>query len=130
MNTKYFLNLVAKNAYAISGAAALPTKIYLGLSSTAPNAEGNNVTEPNGGGYKRIEITGLKEPENGVTKNQNILTFPRTSASWGNVSHYVVYDAQLGGHLLQYGELEEATTIVKNASLIFEPNTITLSVTN
>nr|DAO66522.1 MAG TPA: hypothetical protein [Caudoviricetes sp.] len=130
MNTNYFLNLVAKNVYTIANAPALPKKLYLGLSSTAPNADGENVTEPTGGNYARVELKNLGEPTNGVIKNTGTLSFPRSSSAWGQVTHYTVYDALVNGNLLQYGELEEATSIVKNANLIFEPNTITLSVAN
>ena len=46
MNTNYFLNCVAGNVLGTKTSPTLPTEYYLGLSTTAPSADGTGATEP------------------------------------------------------------------------------------
>lgn len=46
MNTTYFLNLAAGNIFQTKTTPAIPTKLYVGLSTTAPNINGTGVNEP------------------------------------------------------------------------------------
>lgn len=57
MFTNYYLNLISRNLFNISGMCSIPSKYYIGLSSTLPSPNGTNVTEPSvDAGYKRVEI--------------------------------------------------------------------------
>lgn len=67
MNTTYFLNQVMGNLFKTKETPALPSEYYIGLSSTAPNISGGNVTEPlSNSGYKRVKLENLSEPADGV----------------------------------------------------------------
>lgn len=120
MNTTYFLNLAAGNIFQTKTTPAIPTKLYVGLSTTAPNINGTGVNEPDASAaYARVELTSLSEPVDGVVTNQYAINFPESTASWGNVTHFVIYDsdAVASGNLLMYGLLStprsvEAATIM------------------
>lgn len=130
MNTKHFLNTIAGNVMNTQTSPILPTKYYLGLSSTAPAVDGTNVTEPAGGGYARIQLTGLSAPTDGVVKNTTSLQFPESTSTWGTVTHYAIYDAATEGNLLMFGTLNKARTVDSEVAMIIKPNTLTLSITN
>lgn len=56
MTTTYFLNLTAGNLFGSKKDPSIPAAYYIGLSSTAPDVSGTNVTEPStsGTGYARV----------------------------------------------------------------------------
>ena len=93
-----------------------PASVYVGLSTTTPNDDATNITEPPGGNaYARVTLTnnatswpaatgGLKE--NGVN-----VTFPTATGSWGTVTHFFIADAPSGGNVLMIGALTTSKTI-------------------
>lgn len=125
MISTYFLNCIMGNVFKTKLSPTLPDKIYLGLSSTTPNVDGTGVTEPlDSSGYSRVELTTLSEPVNGVISNNSDVSFPESSTSWGNMTHFVLYDDIVDGNLLMFEALTqsrsvEAATIVtvKNGGL-------------
>lgn len=120
MNTLYFLNLAAGNIFQTKTTPAIPMKYYIGLSTTAPTVNGTGVNEPSAdAGYARVELTSLSEPIDGVVTNTAAINFDESTASWGGVTHFVIYDSDAvdSGNLLMYGELStprsvEAATII------------------
>ena len=125
MITTYFLNCVSGNIFHSKTTPGIPSKYYVGLSSTDPAAF---VTEPSGGAYARVEITGLSEPTNGVVSNSAMISFPESTAAWGTMTHFVVYDALTGGNLLMYGKLPSSRTVEVETITSFKPNALTLTV--
>ena len=106
MNTTYFLNQVMGNLFKTKETPALPSEYYIGLSSTAPNISGGNVTEPlSNSGYKRVKLENLSEPADGVITNEQAISFDESTANWGTMSHFVIYDALEAGNLLMYDTL-------------------------
>lgn len=117
--------------------------VYVGLSSTAPNVDGTNVTEPTGGGYARV-LVGIYnqsgthkfgEPENDEIKNDEFIYFPESTGSWGDtLTHFVLYSAETGGNLLAYGLLKsgsQATPITVDTEktvVMFRPRTLVISI--
>lgn len=130
MNTTYFLNLVAGNLYGTKKSPAIPTKFYLGLSKSTPNVSGGNVTEPTGGAYTRVELTGLSAPSNGEVSNSAQINFPESTANWGTVTHFVVYDALSGGNLLCFGALPAQRTVESDTVMSIKSGYLKLSVKN
>ena len=130
MTTQFFLNIVAGNVYATDTATALPTRYYIGLSTTAPTITGTNVSEPSGSGYARVELTTLGKPSGGVVTNSASVDFPESTASWGTVTHFVIYDALTGGNLLQYGQLSTPRSIEPATIMSIPANYLNLSVQN
>lgn len=131
MNTTYFLNLVAGNVFGTKTTPAIPTTYYIGLSSTAPAIDGTNVTEPSGGGYARVAFnSAMSEPTAGVITNESTVTFAKSTADWGVMTHFVVYDAATGGNLLLYNAMSKPRTVESDNIMVAEPGAITLSVVN
>lgn len=131
MNTTYFLNQVAGNLFKTKTTPALPSAFYIGLSSTAPNIDGTNVGEPNSSaGYARVELTSLGEPDNGVVTNELAINFNESTASWGTVTHFVIYDAETGGNLLMYGALSTPRSVEAATIMTIKENYLSLSAQN
>lgn len=118
MNTTHFLNRVAGNLFRTETSPAIPTEYYIGLSTTEPTMSGTNVSEPaSGAGYRRVLLNNLSTPTNGVVTNTANINFEESTASWGTITHFVIYDAEIGGNLLMYGALStprvvEAATVM------------------
>ena len=68
MITTYFANCAMGNLFKTQTTPALPTAFYLGLSTTAPQVDGTNVTEPVDAAYARVKLTTLSVPNNGVSE--------------------------------------------------------------
>lgn len=112
------------------GGASLsqPTKLYLGLSTTTPNADGGNVTEPSGNGYQRIEISNdstfweaatVANPA--IKQNKITVEFPRAIGPWGEITHWVLFD---GNTVVDFAALEIPKIITKGDIARFEPGGI------
>lgn len=118
MNTTHFLNRVAGNLFRTETSPAIPTEYYIGLSTTEPTMSGTNVSEPStSAGYGRVLLENLSTPTNGVVTNTANINFEESTASWGTVTHFVIYDAEIDGNLLMYGALStprvvEAATVM------------------
>lgn len=118
MNTMHFLNRVAGNLFRTETSPAIPTEYYIGLSTTEPTMNGTNVSEPSAStGYSRVLLDNLSAPTNGVVTNTRNINFEESTASWGTITHFVIYDAEVDGNLLMYGALStprvvEAATVM------------------
>lgn len=118
MNTTHFLNRVAGNLFRTETSPAIPTEYYIGLSTTEPTMNGTNVSEPSAStGYSRVLLDNLSVPTNGVVTNTQNINFEESTASWGTITHFVIYDAEVDGNLLMYGALStprvvEAATVM------------------
>lgn len=131
MTTTYFLNLAAGNIYRTKEVPAIPTEYWIGLSTTAPNLNGTNVTEPAASaGYARVKLDMLSEPASGVVTNEANIDFNESTASWGTVTHFVVFDAQNGGNLLQYGALSTPRSVEAATIMTIKTGYLNLSVQN
>lgn len=131
MNTTYFLNLAAGNLFQTKTTPAIPTELWIGLSTTVPNINGTNVTEPaSSAGYGRIKLDMLSEPSTGVVTNSSSIEFNESTASWGTVTHFVIYDAQNGGNLLQYGQLSTPRSVEPATIMMIKSGYLNLSVQN
>lgn len=131
MNTTYFLNLVAGNVLGSQKTPTIPAKYYLGLSSSAPALNGTGVTEPGAGaGYARVELTSLSVPADGVVTNNTAIDFAESTAEWGTMTHFVIYDALTGGNLLMYGRLSASRRVEAATIMTIKQGSLNLSVIN
>lgn len=131
MSTVYFLNLVAGNLFKTKTNPEIPDEMWIGLSTTAPNNNGTNVTEPAASaGYSRVKLDMLSEPTVGVVTNKTGIDFNESTASWGTVTHFVIFDAQNGGNLLQYGALSTPRSVEMATIMTIKSNYLNLSVQN
>ena len=127
------MNLVAGNVFLSKEEPAIPAKYYLGLSTTAPDLDGQNVTEPaTDAGYARVELTTLSAPTDGLVTNQQAVNFEESTNNWGTVTHFVIFDAAEAntGNLLMYGELTTPRTVETATIMTIKENYLKLSVQN
>ena len=131
MNTTYFLNQVMGNLFKTKETPTLPSEYYIGLSSTAPNISGDNVTEPlSNSGYKRVKLENLSEPADGVITNEQAISFDESTANWGTMSHFVIYDALEAGNLLMYDTLSTPRNVEAATIVTIKANSLTLTLSN
>lgn len=114
------------------GETTLPSigNVYIGLSSTAPNEDGTNVTEPSSGGYARVAVdnSGAGQEWNAATvadpavkDNANPITFPQSTGAWlagANLTHFVIFDAASGGNYLGGGALNTVRTVAASGETL------------
>lgn len=86
-----------------------PSTVYLGLHTSATNDD-NSGTEVSGGAYARQVIT-FSAPSGGTSASLGAVTFPESTASWGTVTHFGLYDSLVGGNLLFWGALVVSKTV-------------------
>jgi hypothetical protein len=109
---------------------------YIALSTTAPNADGTNFTEPlSSAGYAR-SIIGLSStsatqvmssPSGGATSNTSIIFFPEATASWGTVTHFGLFTSASGGNLVLYGTLTNPIAVAANYVPLFRVGNFSLT---
>lgn len=131
MVTTYFLNLVAGNVFGSKINPSIPGDYYLGLSSAAPSLDGTGAVEPvASAGYARVKLTGLSEPVNGVISNINALSLPKSTADWGTMTHFVVYDGATGGNLLMYDPLPRSRSVEADTIVTVTAESLKLTIQN
>ena len=131
MNTTYFLNCVAGNVFKTKTSPALPTNYYIGLSTSAPTISGTSVTEPSiDAGYARVRLTSLSEPNDGVVTNSQAINFNESTASWGTITHFVIFDSATGGNLLMYGTLSTPRSVETATIMTIKEGYLSLSAQN
>jgi hypothetical protein len=114
---------------------ANPTTGFFGLSSTAPNPDGTNVTEPTGGAYTRTSFITFSSYFTGsvvgsspsTLANTTAIVWPLATSSWGTVSHWVCYSSGTGGNLLYYGTLDTPVEVLGGLQPRFEVGDLVLA---
>ena len=131
MTSTYFLNCIMGNVFQTKLSPGLPSKVYLGLSSSAPDVDGSGATEPlASAGYSRVELNSLDVPTNGVITNKSEISFPESSASWGTVTHFVLYDAPVNGNLLMFNVLSQARSVGQATIVMVKAGSLKLTLAN
>jgi hypothetical protein len=100
-----------------------PATWYLGLSTTIPNEDGSNFTEPTGGAYARVAVVNnttnfpAAVTTSGVTTKQNgaAFTFPNPTANWGQILYYGWFTAATGG-VPEYANALDTPVTVNNGN--------------
>lgn len=98
-----------------------PDPTYIALYTDDPT-DADTGTEVTGGSYARaaVNANGGGAPEwalavvDGIgykVTNDDDVTFPTATASWGTVTHVGVHDAVSGGNLLHFFELDNSKTV-------------------
>lgn len=126
------------NAYSYLRAAC-----YLGLSKTAPNADGTNFTEPDMAyGYSRMPL-GYNSPSNFhimslanaigdgsyYVFNTEQITFPMASYEWGELTHFGLFSSPTLGLPVLWGELKTAVEIHRDYVPIFKYGALSIRLT-
>lgn len=131
MTSTYFLNCIMGNVFMTKLSPTLPKKVYLGLSSTAPQVDGTGVSEPlASAGYHRVELTNLSEPVNGVVSNDGEIQFDESSASWGTITHFVLFDSPTDGNLLMFNQLSQSRSVETATIVMVKTGSLKLTLAN
>jgi len=126
MITHYLANQLLRDflsGYPNGTSLATNQSIYIGLSTTTPNADGTGITEPNKNGYARVLIGRYNQsdthkmstPASGSMYNTTSIYFPEVTTStdaqgWGTCTYAILFDSLTGGHALAYSQLTNAIT--------------------
>jgi hypothetical protein len=91
-----------------------PPTIYVALFTSAPTVSGGG-TEVSGGSYARAAVTNNSAnwpaAVAGAKSNANAVTFPQATALWGTVVAVGIFDALMGGNLLDFAMLTTPRTV-------------------
>lgn len=120
---------------------AAPATLHVGLLTAAPSDSGGG-TEVSGNSYARVAVTTAltafagtqsagsttaSSGTGGQTSNNAVVTFPTPTGTWGNVTHFGIYDAASGGNLLFWGALTIAKTINQGDTVSFPAASLTVT---
>lgn len=114
------------------GTSLTPPNIwYFSLSTTTPNETGTGISEPSGGAYARVAVTNNKTnfgtASAGALTNAAAITFPESTASWGTITHIVLYDASTGGNVWYWEALPVSKAVAANTTVYFAVGSLTIS---
>ena len=92
-----------------TGAYTMPSSVYVGLSTASFNDD-NSGTELSGSGYTR-KVATFAAAASDTTSNNAAVEFPAATGSWGDVSHFGLFDASSSGNLLIHGAFSVSKTV-------------------
>lgn len=122
-------------------AAPTTSTLHVGLLTAAPSDTGGG-TEVSGNSYARASVTSslanwagtqstgsttASSGTGGATSNNNAITFPTPSGTWGTVTHFGIYDASTSGNLLFYGALTISKTINNGDTVSFPAGSLSIT---
>lgn len=95
-----------------------PPTVHVALSTCDPGDDGAGLSEPAGNGYARVQTTPTDwtAADGGLIENATAITFGPATGNWGTVTHFALFDAPSGGHLLAHGVLTQARAIAAGQS--------------
>lgn len=93
-----------------------PDPWWVALSTTTPTEAGGNFTEPGGGAYARVSITGANwnaaaGTAPAIADNTNAITFATATADWGTATHSGLFTGSTGGTVQIWGTLTASKRI-------------------
>ena len=84
------------------GAYASWTALYVALSTTTPDEDGTNFTEP-ASNYGRVyTYTADWTRDGSIIDNNDEIAFVEATGSWGTITHVGLFDAVISGNLLAF----------------------------
>lgn len=124
MNTTYWINQVMNTMYVNSD-----SEFWVGLSSTEPTRDGDNITEPAGADYSRVQITEFSAADGGYIQNVSDLEFPKSTTVWfpadNKAAYWLLFDgAGADANLLSVGELLVPATVEENTKVVLAEKTL------
>lgn len=118
-----------------------PSTIYVGLSTSACS-DSSTGTEVATGSYARVAVTSslanwagtqssgstsASSGTGGQTSNNNAITFPTPSATWGTVTHWFLIDASSSGNIWFCAALTASKTINSGDAVSFAAGALTVN---
>jgi hypothetical protein len=107
----YLANAVLDHVFKI-GAYAVPTNLFLALSTADPGLTGSTIAEPVGNAYAREGINSAFEAAaSRANTTDEEIEFAEATGSWGTISHWAIFDASTGGNMLWKGTFATAKAV-------------------
>lgn len=117
-----------------STAYSPPGTLAIGLSTTAVEDDGSEITEPEGGGYERAVLANTpaswndaaEDTEKGYCKKTNAVTisFPGATDTWGVISHFFLMQDSV---LIAHGALSHPKLVVAGDAIVFQPGELQIT---
>lgn len=103
----------------LSSVTYAPGTWYCAISTTIPNDDGTNFTEPVGGAYARAAVLNnftnfpVAVTAAGVTTKTNgaAINFPNPTGFWGQILYYGWFVASTGGTVQYHNPLDTGITV-------------------
>lgn len=112
-----------------TGTTKEKTYHYIGLSTTDPGVNGTAFTEPDvSTGYKRRKLDMMNSPSNGQISNGDIIFFPESLGSWGQITHFFITTTLTGSAAIFSAPLTEAKTIPAGYVPIFREGALVVGI--
>lgn len=108
-------------------AFAVPTNIYIALSTADPLDTGAGIDEPVGNGYARVVCNTWDVPTGRATENTGAVEFAEATGAWGEITHFAIFDAITGGNFLAHGVLTTPKTVGAGDNVSFVAGDIDIS---
>ena len=120
-----YLELKFLDHFTGTASTSAPSAVYLGLAtgSIGDDASGSELT---GNNYSRKAITFASASSGSIASNANVEFDPATG-SWGDVSHWGIFDASSSGNLLFHGSFTSAKTIASGDILKVASGSLTIT---
>ena len=112
MISNAYANKILNLVCGVSDNLTLPTNLYLGLSSTAPNSSTGAVTgEPTSDSYARTVVGGsassiksFESASGGIIANKTEIQFKTAREAWGAMNYFFLSESATGNAIL-WGEI-------------------------
>jgi len=108
----YLANKLLDHVFEAS-AYTSPINLYLCACGTTiiDASTGSTIQEPSGGSYERKNENGWDNSSGGLVDNATSTDFVTATASWGEITHSALVDADTNGNLLFYATLDSSQAI-------------------
>lgn len=120
-----YLELKFLDHFTGTASTSAPSAVYLGLAtgSIGDDASGSELT---GNNYSRKAITFASASSGSIASNSAVEFDPATG-SWGDVSHWGIFDASSSGNLLFHGSFTASKTIASGDILKVASGSLTIT---
>lgn len=127
MNSMYWINKIMDTVYTNAG-----MEFWIGLSSTEPTVDGENISEPEGGSYSRVKISVFSEPEYGAVRNEYAIRFAKSTSIWfpesSPAQYWVLFDGNdSDANFLSSGALDTPKVVGANSTLVIMAGTLSFA---
>ena len=137
MITQNTANSILNAFFGRSQYASLASTCYIGLSTTTPDANGNNFTEPaSETGYSKVLIGNYNQSntmlmdaatEGTISNSSNIIFFPEATSTWGTISHFGIFTSKTATTPIMWGALSTSISVPSGYIPIFRAGALNVS---
>ena len=111
---------------------AAPANLYVSLHTADPGDDGS-ANEVDAGDYSRAETTAGEDWDQSgsqptVTENAVEIAFGVAESTWGEVTHFAIWDSDEGGNAIWASALDGSKTVEENDEIRFREGDLTASV--